>query len=161
MNQPDIRTILPEESALVEFIRYQPLNLTTSASDHFGPYRYAAYILTADGSVQGMDLGAAAEIDAAVRTFSTSLASPKTPLSQVKQEAQALDKLVMAPVRAELDDTTTVFLSPDGALSLVPFEALLDESDRYLVETYQFRYLTSGRDLMRIAATAPSNNRQC
>ncbi len=64
----------------------------------------------------------------------------------------------MAPVRAALGSTTTVFLSPDGALSLIPFEALVDESNQYLVETYQFRYLTSGRDLMRIANTAASDN---
>ncbi len=154
----DIQATLPEGTALVEFIRYQPVNPTASGSERFGPPRYAAYILAADGTLQGLDLGPADAVDAAVRTFATSLASPNTPLFQVKEEAQALDALVMAPVRAALGDTTTVFLSPDGTLNLIPFEALVDESNQYLVETYQFRYLTSGRDLMRIADTAASDN---
>ncbi len=154
----DIQATLPEGTALVEFIRYQPFNPTASASERFGSTRYAAYILAADGTLQGLDLGPADAVDAAVRTFSISLASPNTPLFQVKEEAQALDALVMAPVQAALGDTTTVFLSPDGALSLIPFEALVDESNQYLVETYQFRYLTSGRDLMRIADAVASDN---
>ena len=154
----DIQTTLPQGTALVEFIRYWPFNPNAPASERFGTSRYAAYILAADGTIQGLDLGPAAAVDAAVQAFSTNLASPDTPLGQVKAAAQALNALVMAPVRAALGDTTTVFLSPDGALSLIPFEALVDESNQYLVETYQFRYLTSGRDLMRIADTAPSTN---
>jgi len=154
----DIQAALPTGTALVEFIRYQPLNPTASRSERSGSYRYAAYILTADGTVQGMDLGPADAIDAAVRTLATDLSSPDTPPFQVKEEAKALDALVMAPVRAALGDTTTVFISPDGALNLIPFEALVDENDSYLVERYQFRYLTSGRDLMRIAKTPASTN---
>jgi CHAT domain-containing protein/Tfp pilus assembly protein PilF len=151
-----IQAMLPEQTALVEFVRYQPFN--PSASQHFGPYRYAAYILAADGTIQGLDLGPAEDIDAAVQTFSTSLAFSDTPRGQVKAEAQALDALVMARVRAALGDTTTVFLSPDGSLSLIPFEALVDESGDYLVEQYQFRYLTSGRDLLRLDLNAASDN---
>jgi CHAT domain-containing protein len=64
----------------------------------------------------------------------------------------------MAPVREILGDTTTVFLSPDGSLNLIPFEALVDESGDYLVETYQFRYLTSGRDLLRLDLNPASDN---
>ncbi|NER85427.1 MAG: CHAT domain-containing protein, partial [Leptolyngbya sp. SIO1D8] len=68
------------------------------------------------------------------------------------------EQLVMAPVRALLGETTTIFLSPDSRLNLIPFEALVDESGNYLVESYQFRYLTSGRDLMRLENTVASNN---
>jgi len=153
-----IQATLLRDTALVEFIRYRPFDPTAPELESFGPYRYAAYVLAADGTIQGMDLGPADAVDASIRTFATSLASPNTPIGQVKADAQMLDQLVIAPVRAALGDTTTVFLSPDGALSLIPFEALVDEANQYLVETYQFRYLTSGRDLMRIASTAPSKN---
>jgi len=154
----DIQAALPTSTALVEFVRYRPFNPTASRSERFGPYRYAAYILTADGTIQGMDLGSADAIDAAVRTLVTDMSSPDTPPFQMKEEARVLDALVMAKVRASLGDTTTVFISPGGALNLIPFEALMDENDSYLVERYQFRYLTSGRDLMRIAKTPASTN---
>src|SRR5262249_29156863 len=43
-----------------------------------------------------------------------------------------------------------VLISPDGALNLVPFDALVDERGQYLLERYAISYLTSGRDLLRL-----------
>ena len=152
----DVQAQLPAGTALVEFIRYRPFNPQVHPTEQLGSPRYAAYLLTSEGTIQGIDLGSAEEIDSAVATLARSLASARTPQNQVEEDAQALDTLVMAPVREALGDTTTVFISPDGALNLIPFEALVDESGQYLVETYQFRYLTSGRDLMRLDQTNPS-----
>ena len=154
----DIRTSLPRGTVLVEFIRYRPLNPSAPPDERFGPPHYAAFLLFPNGTLQGMDLGHAEAIDAAVGNLADSLASSDTPKFQIKEEAQTLETLVMTPVRQALGDTTTVFLSPDGALNLIPFEALVDENNNYLVERYQFRYLTSGRDLMRIANTTTSDN---
>ena len=153
-----IQMALPPQTALVELARYRPYDPTASAQERFGDDRYAAYILQPNGTIQGMDLGPATTIDAAVSALATSLASADTPLGQLKAEAQALETLVMAPVRQALGGITTVFLSPDSALNLIPFEALMDKSGNYLVETYQFRYLTSGRDLMRLDGTEAGRN---
>jgi CHAT domain-containing protein len=154
----DIQAALPTGTALVQFIRYQPVDTTASAQEQFGEVHYAAYLLQPDGTLQGLDLGPAEAIDTAVRALSVSLASPDTPVAQVKADAKALETRVMAPVRAALGTATTVFLAPDGALNRIPFEALVDESGNYLVETYQFRYLTAGRDLMRWNTTVASRN---
>ena len=154
----DIQASLPNGTALVEFIRYQPYNPGAPSEERYGPHNYAAFLLLPDGTIQGMDLGPAEVIDTVVSTLADSLASPNTPKFQIKEEAKTLEALVVAPVRQALGDTTTVFLSPDGALNLIPFEALVDENNNYLVERYQFRYLTSGRDLMRLANTNASDN---
>src|SRR5262249_25903639 len=42
--------------------------------------------------------------------------------------------------------------------SLIPFEALVDEQDRYLIERYSFTYLTSGRDLLRLQVERESKS---
>ena len=55
----------------------------------------------------------------------------------------------MKPVRGLLGNSRQVLLSPDGMLSLVPFAALKDEHDHFLIEHYTITYLTSGRDLLR------------
>ena len=178
----DIQALLPSNSALVEIVRYRPLHfetlkdsegiesnqtLTTTRPDttipfaqlqRFGPPRYAAYLLGSDGTVQGIDIGSAEAIDTAVSNLSTNVSSPDTPIAQVKESAQALDTLVMAPVRKALGGTKTVYLAPDGALNLIPFEVLVDESGEYLAKDYQFRYLTSGRDLVRLANSSASTN---
>jgi CHAT domain-containing protein len=56
----------------------------------------------------------------------------------------------MQPLRASLGGATRLLISPDGDLNLVPFEALVDEDGRYLIERYATSYLTSGRDLLRM-----------
>src|SRR6185503_4333511 len=43
-------------------------------------------------------------------------------------------------------------------LNLIPFSALINEHDRYLVETYRITYLTGGRDLLRLQSQKAGNN---
>ncbi len=89
--------------------------------------------------------------------FRDNLQDEYTPIDkQLKPSAQKLDALIMKPVRQLLGETRTILLSPDSALNLIPFEALVDEKNRYLVETYAFTYLTSGRDLLRLQNKSPS-----
>ncbi|HEY9284886.1 MAG TPA: CHAT domain-containing protein, partial [Pyrinomonadaceae bacterium] len=76
--------------------------------------------------------------------------------ADARRLARAADELIMRPVRKELGDTRRLFLSPDGALNLIPFGALVDERERHLVEDYSITYLTSGRDLLRLSAKAES-----
>jgi CHAT domain-containing protein len=42
-----------------------------------------------------------------------------------------------------------LLISPDGALNLLPFNALVDENTRWLITRYELSYLASGRDLVR------------
>ncbi|MBW4518969.1 MAG: CHAT domain-containing protein [Scytolyngbya sp. HA4215-MV1] len=127
-----------------------------AADKGFSAPRYAAYILTAQGQSQGIDLGDTFTINQAIETFRAALRDPQTPPAQLKHAARKLDALIMQPVRQLLGNAQTVLLSPDGALNLIPFEALVDENNHYLVETYAFTYLTSGRDLLRLATHSPS-----
>jgi tetratricopeptide (TPR) repeat protein len=152
-----VQALLPSDGMLIEYVRYRSFD-SIAAQNPWGEDRYAVYLLFPDGRIEAVDLGAAADIDAAVSRLTADLSTAGTPIGQVKQNAQALDALVMAPVREILGDTTTVFLSPDGSLNLIPFEALVDESGDYRVETYQFRYLTSGRDLLRLDLNPVSGN---
>jgi CHAT domain-containing protein len=57
--------------------------------------------------------------------------------------------LVIEPLRKVIGERDVWYVSPDGELNMIPFEVLPDESGRYLVETRQINYLSSGRDLLR------------
>jgi len=57
-----------------------------------------------------------------------------------------------------LGETRRLLIAPDGALNLIPFAALVDEGDRFLIERCDIRYLTSGRDLLRLETSQPSEN---
>ena len=162
-----IQKLIPKNSALVELVGYESFNPQAPFGERWGEPRYAAYILLSEGQPQAIDLGEAEPIDRAVEQFRRNLCTKtKTPEAtqfcldnlppaQVKSSAQKLEQMVMQPVRQLLGETKTILLSPDGQLNLVPFEALVDEN-KYLVENYNFTYLTSGRDLIRLQQNSPS-----
>jgi CHAT domain-containing protein/tetratricopeptide (TPR) repeat protein len=147
-----VRAALPAGAALVEFAVFRPFNhrARTSAERWSAP-RYVAYVLDATGDVRWADLGDAAAVERGVAALRALLMKSGT---DPKPAARALDEMVMRPVRKVLGARRTVFISPDGALNLIPFAALVDEEGKYLVENYSLTYLTSGRDLLRLQVGA-------
>jgi CHAT domain-containing protein/Tfp pilus assembly protein PilF len=143
-----IQAALPEESALIEFACFTPLDPKTEKSE---PPRYLAYLLPAQGRPRWVDLGEAAPIDQAIDAWRKALRNPNR--LDVKRLARAVDEKVMRPVRSLLGemavDTRRLLIAPDGSLNLIPFAALVDEQNQYLIESYSITYLTSGRDLLR------------
>lgn len=150
-----IRTALPPDTVLLEIAVYRPFNPTAPLESDalYGAPRYAAYAIAREGAVRAVDLGAAAEIDALVNAFRRAVRNPKR--NDVRAAARALDARVMQPLRPFLGSATRLLISPDGQLHLIPFEALLDERERYLVERFEIGYLNSGRDLLRMNAPRP------
>ncbi|MEM8719517.1 MAG: tetratricopeptide repeat protein [Cyanobacteria bacterium P01_G01_bin.39] len=148
-----IQENIPNEYALLELAQYRPLNLKAPPAQRFGKTRYAAYTLRNQGEPQAIDLGEAETIEKAVTKFQSHLQNRQSNIDkQLKASGRELDELVMKPIRQLLGDKTNILISPDRVLNLIPFEALVDENNQYLVENYNFTYLTSGRDLLRITA---------
>ena len=138
--------------------------------------RYVAYVLLNSGEPGWVDLGEAKPIEDSVDALRQALRDKKR--TDVKILAHKVDALVMEPIRAFFGRAMRVsmsnsdgrlleqrspnnqirqlFLSPDASLNLIPFAALVDEQGKYLVERYNFTYLTSGRDLLRLQTHQPS-----
>jgi CHAT domain-containing protein len=140
----DVERAIPEGAALVEIALRTPLRARAGGPPE-GP-RYAAFVVESRGRARAVDLGPAAPIDALVAKLREALADP---LADPRKLARALDAKVTEPLRALLGPVRWILLSPDGALNLVPFAALVDERGRYLIEGASFTYLTTGRDLLR------------
>jgi CHAT domain-containing protein len=151
-----VQSVLPEGSALIEFVTYIPQEPRTGKRR---PPRYLAYLLAARGSPKWLDLGEAAPIDRAVEAWRQSLRENSPDVNQL---GRAVDELVMRPVRSSLWLTPGgirhLLIAPDGSLNLIPYAALFDEENRYLIERYTISYLTSGRDLLRFQTTQPSKS---
>ncbi len=150
-----VQKLIPARAALIELAIYQPFNKNaTRPSERFEAARYAAYVLTAAGPPEFADLGEVSAIDSAVSALRAALRDKHR--TDVKRLARQVDELVMRPLRPLVGGARQILLAPDGALNLVPFAALVDERRRYLVSRYSFSYLTSGRDLLRLAERQPS-----
>lgn len=155
-----VRDRLPPGVALVELMQFTPFEFRiTEKQPPWKPNRYVAFILTSSPTESPglVDLGESGPIDRAVQEFREALTRTPRELpvsderlleAEFRGQAAAVSRKVFAPLRTALGDTHTVYLAPDGVLNLLPFDALV-ENDRYLIESYRFRYLSSGRDLLR------------
>lgn len=153
-----VRSALPGNTALLEFMayrRYLPGGVTDQ--DRVGESRYVVYVIRPTGDVQWRELGESKVLDRAIDAFRQALRDSKR--NDVTQLARAVDERVMRPVRSLIGDATHLLVSPDGELDLIPFEALVDENGRYLLERYSITYLTAGRDLLRMQVPRESRSK--
>jgi CHAT domain-containing protein len=153
-----VRKLMPSDAALVEFAAYRPFEeRVKEGKSRFGEPRYVVYVVRNQGAAQWAELGGAKDIEANISSFRQALRDPKR--KDVQQIARVLDEKIMRPVRALLGDAKHLLISPEGELNLIPFEALVDEREQYLIENYSFTYLTSGRDLLRMQTARPSKGK--
>ena len=144
-----VQAAIPAAAALIEFSVYRPFDpKAKSDKQAFGEPRYVVYIVRREGTVQFRELGEAKAIDGAVDDLRQALRDPRR--KEVRELARVVDEKLIQPIRAAVGDATQLLVSPDGELNLIPFEALVDEQGKYLVERYAITYLTSGRDLLRL-----------
>jgi CHAT domain-containing protein/Tfp pilus assembly protein PilF len=154
-----VQRAIPADAALVELVSYRPFipeaqKQALNLGNNWGPRRYIAYVLRPQSDPRWTDLGESDAIDKDISHLREALSDPRR--TDVKRLAQAMEAKIMRPIRRLLGDTRRVLLSPDGALNLVPFGALVDEDDHYLIERYTFTHVTTGRDLLRLRTQTPS-----
>ncbi len=142
-----VQRALPDDAALVEFVRYEAVFDEGSIAERAGD-RYAAYLVARD-RIDWVDLGPASEIKKAVDAFRRAL----TLHGEIADVARALHRQITQRVLARVPGVDTLFVSPAGELNRIPFGALVDEDSRYLIERLDIRYLSAGRDLLRPWAT--------
>jgi len=154
-----VQAAIPADAAFVEFAVYRPYKWTAGLGDDsgYGSPRYIAYVLRNTGDVRWKDLGEAKTIDASIDEFRNDLRDPKS--GNVRQTARAAEEKIMQPIRALVGNAKQLLVSPDGELNLIPFEALVDEKGKFLIENYSFAYLTGGRDLLRMQTARASKSK--
>ncbi len=151
----NVQAAVPPGAMLVEFVRYRRID--ARAEPPWQEERYVAYLVTSHGPASWVPLGEAAPIDAAVDAMLAAL-QPKVSADTTRAAMQRLDALVVTPLRDQLAEVSHLILAPDGKLNLVPFDALIAPQGHYELERYLVSYLSSGRDLLRLAAHRESRS---
>ena len=158
----EVSAALPEDTALVSFVRFQHLSKGTIEE----PEEYAAFVLT-KGIPAVVSLGPGREIDASVDEVRSKMAAEAAaPGIAVKRNeaayrvsAEKLRKLVWDPIDRHVAGIKRIFIVPDGALHMINFAALPEAGadGRYLVERGTlFHYLSAERDLVTQSSLDPA-----
>ncbi|MBD2491361.1 CHAT domain-containing tetratricopeptide repeat protein [Aulosira sp. FACHB-615] len=161
LQNADYRTValeLPESTTLVEFVRFNVFNfksIPTNNESQWFPPRYLAFILPAREAehLKMIDLGEAEPIDRLVRKFRESVEIGRgLDLGEIAEADEIepffeLLSLVFDKLKPYL--SKNLFICPDGELNCLPFEALTINEEEYLIDEYNFNFLTVGRDILR------------
>lgn len=162
----DVHRALRPGEVLVEFFRFAP-PLTAGHDLHYG----AVVILPGNLTSRVVDLGSATELDKAVESYlsqirrdiadwkwiSPSPAGAERAERRLSRLASLLTDRIWTPL--QLTKPQRVFACTDGALGLVPFEALpsaptnAETSTRFLIEETEFVRLDTARDFVRFRST--------
>ncbi|MDI1428302.1 CHAT domain-containing tetratricopeptide repeat protein [Polyangium sorediatum] len=146
---------IPKDAVLMEFVRYQPrsTHFYSAASERLGRPKYMVYVLWPDGRVWHHQMSVDAfEIDRKVDIIRKGLQDPSARPHETGTQLALLHDVLFGQVGAELGPVKHVLISPDAALALVPFGALIDRENKFLITKYSFTYLSTGRDLLRLGA---------
>ena len=144
-----ISALLPANSLLVEFQRFQPYINTKEFGERWGSPQYLAMILKPNGSIKAVPLGPAKPIESAIVK---ALASTQEALADSQTNWDSVRHLVLDPLKNQLKDSNHWFLSPDAELARIPFLALpaANSGKRLLSDDIKISVLTTGRDLIRL-----------
>ncbi len=164
VNPDQVKWGLPDQGALLELFRY-----TRCGGENQRELCYGAVIFVLNAGPAWVSLGPADAIEKSILEYQKALeqtearsSRPATPTAGARDGAppapaadpvsgplRNLYQRLWEPLEPLLPrNAQSVFISPDGALNLVPFAALLDSSNRFLALRHSIRYLSSGRDLI-------------
>ena len=157
-----ISSILPKKSALIEFMRYDYLQID---HDSIIP-KYLAAIVNANTDAAVINLGNADIIDTLLTEYRNHILSisqlghapTDVEKSRYTQISNQLYNKLIAPLENHIKQFEMVLIAPDGALNLIPFAGLIDDNGKYLIEKYPIHYLSAGRDLIRLNDETESGN---
>jgi CHAT domain-containing protein/Tfp pilus assembly protein PilF len=141
MNSSTLERALADNTALVDFLFYE---------ENGEERMLAGVAVKEDGKVR-YDLVRYADrkqVQDAVVEYRTYIQDDLADEADIREAGRAADRLIWEPVEAVLGDIEVVYVVPDGILNILPFNALVDNDEKYLIQTHDIRILTSGRDLL-------------
>lgn len=137
-----ILTTLAPDEAVADYM-IAPMNMGERGTED----RVLAMVARHDGSIWLFDLGALASLD-------RWMTDPSTIVGE--RARRALHAALIEPLEQKLSDVARLYVVPDGPLHLVPFDALIDDENRNLIETRDVRLARSGRAIVGTAQGDPT-----
>jgi CHAT domain-containing protein len=131
---------LDQREAMLEYFAFDRSPVSGATPE---PH-YGVAIYRSNGARQLLDLGPTLRIDQEIFALRRALGSDRFDATLPAQRAY---RRVFGPIAPYLTGVERLVVGPEGTLSLLPFTALHDGT-AFLVDHYEVRYVTSGRELL-------------
>jgi len=167
-----------KESLGLRKVSYKDIAKNLKDSELYIDYAKAGknyYIFTLDNkeniTFNQIDKNASKEIDKNIKAFREDIDTIVNVSKLTKKELKKLQKhskkilsklydiALNKPLKDILSKYSNLIISPDGALRLIPFEAMYDaKNNKYLIEEKNIKYTPSGKELIRLFKFAKATN---
>lgn len=136
---PEVQKALPDDLRLV----------TYSVTDR-GTF---IFLVTRSGFEWAESPATTETLDLVVQDYISSL-KRIAPLDELTEKAHAIYRYLIGPIEGRLGDGKQLCIVPDKTLHFLPFAALVDESGKYLINSYRLTYTPSASVLVRCITEA-------
>ncbi len=154
---------LPEDFALVDFWYFHNYTFVGEKKS-WGTRQYLAVVYQKNQAPEILQLGEADSLHKSLIELRQAILSTKLDPTQtqeqhstaeavIKAKGQQLYQQLFKPLLSSIGDKKKVIICADGALHYLPFGVLVDEQNRYLVESYQFHYVSTSREILQWKAS--------
>lgn len=145
----DVVKAMPPGAALVDFLAYKE-----NGRDRL----LAAVLINAPKKPQYalVKYDDPAAINIAVADYRKAIQDEEMDEKEMRAVGRKTFDLVMKPLAKALGKATNLFVVPDGILNILPFSALVNDKDHYLIEDVDLHVVSSVRDLIP-SRIAPAN----
>jgi len=110
----------------------------------------AAVVTKMDGEIdyQLTVYNDADSVDAIILEYREMIQDDQADEDEILESGMLAYEEIWEPLSDALGDIDYVYLIPDGVLNILPFSAMVDDDETYLLQTVDLHILTSGRDLI-------------
>ncbi|MFT6752701.1 MAG: CHAT domain-containing protein/tetratricopeptide (TPR) repeat protein [Candidatus Azotimanducaceae bacterium] len=141
INADRLETSIQEGAALIDFQMFEDK----------GERRFLASIVkNIDGEIEYnlVVYNDRDSIDATIIEYREMIQDDQADEDDLLETGMSAYEEIWEPLNEALDDIEYVYLIPDGGLNILPFNALIDDDEAYLIQSIDLHTLTSGRDLI-------------
>ena len=140
----DIQEELSEDSVLLDYYLYRPLQLTQSNVAQWRDERYAVALVDSE-KISWYDLGDAKEIDGYIKKARKLISLRRWDDGVI---SVLLYERLLGRFLSTIRDKKSIIISPDGTLGLIPFEILHASGRSYILEDFEISYVAGAQDLL-------------
>ena len=146
----DLQAVLPHESVLLEFARYEHYLGKGLFEARYGVILVSGSKVAIKGAKAGVPvwipLGAAKPIDESIAAYATAMRKGRTGGETVLRQ---LGGQLFDPIQARLPgEARSLIVSPDSQLNFLNFGTLVCQDGKFLAEQLIVKYVATGRDLL-------------
>ncbi|MGN7613401.1 tetratricopeptide repeat protein [Magnetococcales bacterium HHB-1] len=136
-----LATSLPEQTVVIDFFIY----------NHDKERRLAAAILqkqNGKAKYSFMTYKSLEEVNKLIKAYRETIQDEDADDDEVIEIGQIAYDAIWLPLKPFVEGMARIYLVPDGLLNILPFNALVDDEETYLVEKADLYMLTTSRDLL-------------